>query len=66
MSTHFALMLHAHMPYYRKLGFWPPAEEWLLEAINKTYIPLLLVLRRLFYTGIKPQVIVGTVPVLAW
>ncbi|MFH1035601.1 MAG: 1,4-alpha-glucan branching protein domain-containing protein [Pseudomonadota bacterium] len=65
MPAHFALMLHAHMPYCRKSGVWPAGEEWLFEAMNETYIPLLLVLRRLLYAGVPCQAMVGVVPVLA-
>jgi 1,4-alpha-glucan branching enzyme len=53
------------MPYCRKSGVWPAGEEWLFEAMNETYIPLLLVLRRLFYAGIPCRVMLGVVPVLA-
>lgn len=65
MPAYFALMLHSHMPYCRKSGVWPAGEEWLFEAMNETYIPLLLMLRRLLYSGIRPQIMIGVVPVLA-
>jgi 1,4-alpha-glucan branching enzyme len=60
----FALMLHSHIPYCRKSGVWPAGEEWLFEAMNETYIPLLMALRRLHLDGIKPRVMIGLVPVL--
>jgi 1,4-alpha-glucan branching enzyme len=60
----FALMLHSHIPYCRKSGVWPAGEEWLFEAMNETYIPLLLALRALHRDGIHPRVMVGLVPVL--
>lgn len=60
----FALMLHSHIPYCRKSGVWPAGEEWLFEAMNETYIPLLIALRALHLDGIKPRVMVGLVPVL--
>src|SRR5260370_19257831 len=48
MTGHFALILHAHLPFVRH----PEhehflEEEWLLEAITETYIPLLRMMRRL-------------------
>lgn len=60
----FSLMLHAHIPYCRKSGVWPAGEEWLFEAVNETYIPLLKTLRALHYDGIRPRTTVGFVPVL--
>ncbi len=65
MPAYFALMLHAHMPYCRKSGVWPAGEEWLFEAMNETYLPLLLVLRRLLAQEPRPQIMVGVVPILA-
>lgn len=64
MSGTFALMLHSHIPYCRKSGVWPAGEEWLFEAMNETYLPLLMALRSLFLDGIRPRVMVGLVPVL--
>src|SRR5258708_24297049 len=48
MPGHFALILHAHLPFVRH----PEhehflEEEWLLEAITETYIPLLRMMQRL-------------------
>jgi 1,4-alpha-glucan branching enzyme len=64
MNGVFALMLHAHIPYCRKSGVWPAGEEWLFEAMNETYIPLLKAFRSLMNDGIKPRTMVGLVPVL--
>lgn len=61
----FALMLHSHIPYCRKSGVWPAGEEWLFEAMNETYIPLLRTLRALHLEGIRPRVMIGIVPILA-
>ncbi len=61
----FCLMLHSHIPYCKKSGVWPAGEEWLFEAMNECYIPLLIVLRRLFLEGIRPGITIGVVPVLA-
>src|SRR5882762_11697865 len=48
MTGHFALILHAHLPFVRH----PEhehfiEEEWLFEAISETYIPLLRMMQRL-------------------
>src|SRR4029450_1848882 len=48
MPGHFALILHAHLPFVRH----PEhehflVEEWLFEAITETYIPLLQMMQRL-------------------
>ena len=64
MPGTFSLMLHSHIPYCRKSGVWPAGEEWLFEAMHETYIPLLTALKSLLRDGIRPQVMVGLVPVL--
>ncbi len=64
MTGTFALMLHAHIPYCRKSGVWPAGEEWLFEAMNETYIPLLSVFRQFQLEGLKPRAMIGIVPVL--
>jgi 1,4-alpha-glucan branching enzyme len=61
----FALMLHCHIPYCRKSGVWPAGEEWLFEAMNETYIPLLRVLRGFQRDGLRPGIMIGVVPILA-
>src|SRR6185312_6018207 len=48
MPGHFALILHAHLPFVRH----PEhehflEEEWLFEAITETYVPLLHMMQRL-------------------
>ena len=60
-----SLMLHAHMPYCRKSGQWPAGEEWLFEAMNETYLPLLSLFRRFQRNNLKPHIMVGVVPILA-
>lgn len=65
MNGVFSLMLHAHIPYCRKSGVWPAGEEWLFEAMNETYIPLLSVLRKMQRKNLKPNIMIGVVPVLA-
>ena len=61
----FSLMLHCHIPYCRKSGVWPAGEEWLFEALNETYIPLLRVLRGFQMDGLRPGIMIGVVPILA-
>ncbi len=58
-------MLHCHIPYCRKSGVWPAGEEWLFEAMNETYIPLLRVLRGFQMDGLRPGIMIGVVPILA-
>jgi 1,4-alpha-glucan branching enzyme len=65
MAAVFSLMLHSHIPYCRKSGVWPAGEEWLFEAMNETYIPLLMVLRQFKLDNIRPRLTIGIVPVLA-
>src|SRR5881396_1771724 len=48
MPGHFALILHAHLPFVRHPEHEHfVEEEWLFEAITETYIPLLRMMRRL-------------------
>jgi 1,4-alpha-glucan branching enzyme len=65
MAGSFCLVLHSHIPYCKKSGVWPAGEEWLFEAMNECYIPLLIALRRLVLEGIRPGITVGVVPILA-
>ena len=64
MTGVFALMLHAHIPYCRKSGVWPAGEEWLFEAMNEVYIPLLKAVRSLRNDSIPTRVMMGLVPAL--
>lgn len=64
MTGVFSLMLHAHIPYCRKSGVWPAGEEWLFEAMNESYIPLLRSFRALHYDGIRPGTMISLVPAL--
>lgn len=61
----FALVLHSHLPYYRKAGKWPFGEENLHEAIAETYIPLLDAIHELKAEGVAAKVTIGITPVLA-
>jgi 1,4-alpha-glucan branching enzyme len=59
------LLLHSHMPYVEGFGTWPFGEEWLLEAIASSYLPLLDVLERHAERGGRDIATVGVTPVLA-
>jgi len=69
-TNFFCLLLHAHIPYVKKAGVWPFGEEWLLEGMLETYIPLV---RDLIYGLILPErrkgkdigLTLGITPVLA-
>ncbi|MFP5502693.1 MAG: 1,4-alpha-glucan branching protein, partial [Candidatus Sericytochromatia bacterium] len=61
----FSMVLHSHLPYYRKAGMWPFGEENLYEAIAETYLPLLNALNELLEEGIAAKLTVGITPVLA-
>ncbi len=60
----FVLMLHSHLPYYRKAGMWPFGEENLYDCMVETYIPLLNALNELKEEGIRAQITVGLTPIL--
>jgi len=61
----FVLMLHSHLPYYRKAGMWPFGEENLYDCMAETYLPLLNALNELKEEGVKAHVTVGITPILA-
>lgn len=61
----FVLMLHSHLPFYRKAGMWPFGEENLYDCMVETYIPLLNALNELKDEGVRAQVTVGITPILA-
>jgi 1,4-alpha-glucan branching enzyme len=61
----FCLVLHSHLPYFRKAGKWPFGEENLFEAIVGTYLPLITALESLVAEGIRPRVTIGITPILA-
>jgi 1,4-alpha-glucan branching enzyme len=59
------LLLHSHMPYVEGFGTWPFGEEWLLEAIASSYLPVIEVLERHGENGRREIATVGVTPVLA-
>jgi 1,4-alpha-glucan branching enzyme len=40
-----AVVLHSHMPYVEGFGTYPFGEEWLFDAVIRSYLPLLEVAR---------------------
>lgn len=61
----FTFVLHSHLPYARLAGRWPHGEEWIHEAANETYVPLLQTLYDLKEEGIPYAITIGMTPVLA-
>ena len=45
-----AIVLHSHMPYVEGFGTYPFGEEWLFEAVARSYLPVLEVANRLTMT----------------
>jgi len=62
---YFGLVLHGHIPWCKKSGTWPAGEEWLMEAMNETYIPMLNILRELKENRIKTAITINITPILA-
>src|SRR5262245_42856388 len=65
MAGHFALILHAHLPFVRH----PEhehflEEEWLFEAITETYVPLLQMMQRLTGDGVPFKLTMSITPTL--
>jgi len=62
---HFALILHAHLPFIRHPEHPRFLEEdWLFEAMTETYIPLLRKFRELADEGVKYRVTIDLTPTL--
>src|SRR4029078_755269 len=36
-----AVVLHSHMPYVEGFGTYPFGEEWLVDAVGRSYLPVL-------------------------
>ena len=36
-----AVVLHSHMPYVEGFGTYPFGEEWLFDAVARSYLPVL-------------------------
>ncbi|MBN1215796.1 MAG: DUF1957 domain-containing protein [Candidatus Lokiarchaeota archaeon] len=65
MFGYFGLVLHGHIPWCKMSGTWPAGEEWLFEAMNETYIPMLNILRELKEKKIKTGITINITPILA-
>src|ERR1700679_2504876 len=65
MQGHFALFLHAHLPFVRHPEHEKFLEEnWLFEAITETYIPLIQMLEHLQDDGIPASLTLSMSPPL--
>ena len=65
MTNHFALILHAHLPFVRHPEHEDFLEEdWLFEALSETYLPLLRMLRRLTDEQIPFKLTMSLTPTL--
>lgn len=51
-----AIILHAHMPYVEGFGTYPFGEEWLFDAVVRSYLPVL---------GFAHDIAISVTPVLA-
>jgi 1,4-alpha-glucan branching enzyme len=45
-----AIVLHSHMPYVEGFGTYPFGEEWLFDAVIRSYLPVLEIARGLTMT----------------
>lgn len=65
MEGHFALMLHAHLPFVRHPEHEKFLEEnWLFEAITETYVPLLQTLEGWRRDGMRTRLTISISPPL--
>jgi 1,4-alpha-glucan branching enzyme len=63
--NHLALILHAHLPFVRHPEHEHFLEEdWLFEAINETYIPLLQMMQRLVNDKVSFKLTMSLTPTL--
>ncbi len=65
MKKHWILVLHSHLPFVKHPDYDNFLEEWwLFEAINETYIPLLMAFNKLEYENIPFKMTVSITPTL--
>src|SRR6476659_6800006 len=65
MPGHFALILHAHLPFVRHPEYEHfLEEEWLFEAITEAYIPLLRMMQRLVDDSVPFKLTMSITPTL--
>ncbi|CAN5372354.1 hypothetical protein BH23ACT9_BH23ACT9_37030 [soil metagenome] len=60
-----AIVLHSHLPWFRRNGTFPVGEEWLFQSWSESYLPLLEALERLADDGMRDVLTLGITPVLA-
>src|ERR1700761_1792217 len=65
MPGHLALILHAHLPFFRHPESQHLLEEdWLFEAITESYIPLLRMMQRLVSDNVPFKLAMSVTPTL--
>ncbi|MFW5982113.1 MAG: glycoside hydrolase family 57 protein [Halanaerobiaceae bacterium] len=60
-----AMILHAHLPFVKHEKDGELAEDWLYEAITETYIPLIIIMNRLWKKGVDFHFTLNISPTLA-
>ncbi|MEJ6950289.1 glycoside hydrolase family 57 protein [Natronospora cellulosivora (SeqCode)] len=60
-----AIILHAHLPFVKHEKDGELAEDWLYEAITETYIPLIIMMNRLWEKGAEFHFTLNISPTLA-
>ena len=65
MTNQLAFVFNAHLPFVRHIEYPRFLEEdWLFEAMNESYLPLLRMMNRLMNEGIKFQLTFSLSPTL--
>src|SRR5437879_11336186 len=65
MPGHFAIILHAHLPFVRHPEHEDFLEEdWFFEAVTESYIPLLRMMRRLVNDRVPFKLTMSLTPTL--
>src|SRR5438552_4143689 len=65
MPGHFAIILHAHLPFVRHPEHEDFLEEdWFFEAVTESYIPLLRMMRRLVNDSVPFKLTMSLTPTL--
>jgi 1,4-alpha-glucan branching enzyme len=59
------IMLHTHMPYYRRAGMWPFGEETIYQAMAEVYVPLLALLDEVAASQWPVALTLSLTPILA-
>jgi len=64
MRNGFAFVLHGHLPFVLTHGRWPHGADWVNEAAAETYVPMLMMMRRLTEDGVPWHLNIDVSPVL--